>query len=197
MSEGMTAAATGGGPAEPPTEPEGRLSAEAENAIAEGMRPSVYARLLALRPHLECNGVLQRRARDDTLRYRVRDGERHRSITLREGAEAAAALHLITGWRNERYARDAKEARERLAREAQARAEEKPDEPCEGYNARVAEIRRDILKDFGGGGKRRRRIAREIREAARDPRRLVGYLVSRAFALPNRRPGRKPRSALC
>ena len=56
--------------------------------------------------------------------------------------------------------------------------------------------KREIIRACGGGSHRRRRIAREVDEAARTPTSLVRYVVSGAFMLPNPKPARKRKGAL-
>ena len=60
----------------------------------------------------------------------------------------------------------------------------------------ASRAKRKIIRVCGGGSHRRRRIAREIDEAARTPASLVRYLVSGAFLLPNPKPARRRRGAL-
>jgi len=56
--------------------------------------------------------------------------------------------------------------------------------------------KRQIIRACGGGSHRRRRIAREVDEAARTPASLVRYIVSGACLLPNPKPARKRKGAL-
>jgi len=60
----------------------------------------------------------------------------------------------------------------------------------------ASRAKRKIIRAYGGGSHRRRRIAREIDEAARTPGSLVRYLVGGGFLLPNRKPARKRKGAL-
>ena len=56
--------------------------------------------------------------------------------------------------------------------------------------------KREIIRACGGGSHRRRRIAREVDQAARTPASFVRYIVSAACLLPDPRPGPRRRGGL-
>lgn len=99
--------------------------------VAPGLPGALAARLHALRPVLEVQGVLQHRVEPGRapawrIRYRVEepgtDGRRHRSLQLgTDQVVAEATWRLVTDWREQRAAAAAAQAAAQAATCAQRR----------------------------------------------------------------------------
>ncbi len=146
---------------------------QAKNAI----RPAVYQRLVQLRPHLEHAGNIHLRLRGGEYELRVRDGEAHRSVTLKDADEMLAVEFVLAEWRAARAVEE-----ERLA---------EPRAALQRYQRTVDATSKAILAEVGGG-RRRRRVLKELRGAAKCPVDFLCYVSSAAYAAPGPRPGRRP-----
>ncbi|MBI3832491.1 MAG: hypothetical protein HY291_23405 [Planctomycetes bacterium] len=155
--------------------------------------PALRAKLEALRPSLEVQGVLQQRVEPDRsaawrIRYRNRDDvagvRRHRSLPLgQDEGVARAAWALVEGWRKDRR-----------------RFEEEQDAKLEAerrHRKTMKACRRMAVLVGGGGYGRQRRNAKEFDAATTGtPLDAMRWLITSPFMRPNRRPGRPKKARL-
>lgn len=128
--------------------------------------PDMMAKLMALKPVLERNGIVQRHAGPGRrpgfrLRYRVFDPELnrvvHKSVTVRPAElEAAAIAGLLAGWQAEYRQKTEKERAATAAQMAAAKDRKR--------------LRRAVLRAAGGTWRHKQHVAKEFDEAmAKNP----------------------------
>jgi hypothetical protein len=152
---------------------------------SENTIPAVLLeRLVALKPILETQGVIQLRQRRYRLRYRAQSGKSypvHQSIAIGGDMGIVNAVEaLLAGWRAERQARDAEEERKM----SEARLAERNDQLAAGLFAKM----------HGGGSRRQRQLRDFYRSCQNDPLTRMRYLVT--GVLPARRMAGRPRKLI-
>ena len=146
--------------------------------IESRIPPALLARLVALKPLLETQGILQLHRSVYRLRYRAECDYGylvHRSILIGADVSIVNAVEaLLERWRADRQARDAEEAR----KQADARLEEDKEQ-----------VLANLFATLHGGSRQRQRQLREFfRECWDDPVKALHYLFSHQLP-PPKKPG--------
>jgi hypothetical protein len=148
----------------------------------------LYCTLEALRPYLEREGTIEYREEPGRepgyrLRYRVEDVDgvrRQKAIQLGDEATAEEAQKVLDRYRAE------KRRQEQFKTQA--------DEEAAIERNMLRNVRRAVLCKAGSNPARRKQVAKEFDEAAKDPKRLYNYLQLTLMGANEPRRGRPRKS---